>query len=276
MIQITKQIRPKEKYDVIVAGGGIAGIAAALSAARQGANVLLIEREYILGGLATAGLVTYYLPLCDGMGKQVSFGISEELLRLSISQGVPDKHPGNWLTEDPYAVQETSSRFETHFNAQIFSLLVEQLLLSENVQILYGTAITDVVLDGETITHVITQDRFDNYAYEAGTVVDATGDAIICTLAGESTRDFKQGNVLAAWYYDTGRNGYRLNPLGFCDIPDEYKNDQSQTKIPTWMSRRFTGLNGEELSEMISLSHAVILEDILVKKKSEPSLVPAT
>ena len=74
-----------ETHSVIVAGGGIAGIAAALAAAREGADVLLIEREFLLGGLATLGLVTIYLPLCDGRGHQVSFGIAEELFRLSIS-----------------------------------------------------------------------------------------------------------------------------------------------------------------------------------------------
>ena len=59
-------------YDVAVCGGGIAGIAAALAAARQGKKTILFEKSYILGGLAMAGLITIYLPLCDGYGKQVS------------------------------------------------------------------------------------------------------------------------------------------------------------------------------------------------------------
>lgn len=63
-------------YDVIVAGGGIAGIAAALAAARAGKRVLLLERMFALGGLATLGLVTIYLPLCDGKGHQLSFGLA--------------------------------------------------------------------------------------------------------------------------------------------------------------------------------------------------------
>ena len=74
-------------YDVIVAGGGIAGIAAALAAARAGKRVLLLERMFALGGLATLGLVTIYLPLCDGKGHQLSFGLAEELLKLSIREG---------------------------------------------------------------------------------------------------------------------------------------------------------------------------------------------
>ena len=76
-----------ETGDVLVCGGGFGGISAALAAARYGKKVTLIEKTYMLGGLGTAGLITIYLPLCDGVGHQVSFGIADELFRLSISMG---------------------------------------------------------------------------------------------------------------------------------------------------------------------------------------------
>ena len=85
---------------MIVCGGGIAGIAAALAAARQNKKVALVEREYMLGGLGTAGLVTIYLPLCDSYGHQVSFGIAEELLRNSIMYGAEARYPKNWLDNE--------------------------------------------------------------------------------------------------------------------------------------------------------------------------------
>ena len=71
---IRENISTPRKYecDVCVCGGGVAGIAAALSAKRAGADrVILLERSFMLGGLATAGLVTIYLALCDGYGHQV-------------------------------------------------------------------------------------------------------------------------------------------------------------------------------------------------------------
>ena len=86
-IEETRKIEIAEEYDVAVCGGGFGGISAALAASRQGKKTVLFEKEYMLGGLGTAGLVTIYLPLCDGMGKQVTFGIAEELFRLSISHG---------------------------------------------------------------------------------------------------------------------------------------------------------------------------------------------
>ena len=75
-------------YDVIVVGGGIAGVGAALAARRSGCRVLLVEKSIMLGGLATLGFIAIYLPLCDGRGKKVTGGIAEELLHLSIKYGV--------------------------------------------------------------------------------------------------------------------------------------------------------------------------------------------
>ena len=87
-------------YDVIVVGAGVAGVAAALEAARAGLSTALIEKTIFTGGLATTGLVNIYLPLCDGRGTQVSFGIAEELLQLSLKYG-PGDIPATWRQPDP-------------------------------------------------------------------------------------------------------------------------------------------------------------------------------
>ena len=65
IIKETLETIVKNEYDVAVCGGGFAGISAALAAARCGSRVILFEKQYMLGGLGTAGIVTIYLPLCD-------------------------------------------------------------------------------------------------------------------------------------------------------------------------------------------------------------------
>ena len=65
-VQFSRNVPVRESYDVIVAGGGVAGSAAALSAARHGKKVLLLEKSTMLGGLATMGLINFFVPMCDG------------------------------------------------------------------------------------------------------------------------------------------------------------------------------------------------------------------
>lgn len=146
--------------DVLVCGGGFAGISAALAAARQGKNVILLEKQYMLGGLGTAGLVTIYLPLCDGCGKQVSYGIAEELLRLSISMGVEGRYPDNWLDSDDASKRTNKDkRFEVQYNPQLFAILAEQLLNKNGVDILYGSYAVGVSKADDKIDAVIIENK---------------------------------------------------------------------------------------------------------------------
>ena len=73
----------KKKFDVVIIGGGIAGVSAAITLSRNNFKVLLVEKQCILGGLATSGLINWYEPLCDGKGTQLIFGVAEELLKLA-------------------------------------------------------------------------------------------------------------------------------------------------------------------------------------------------
>ena len=166
-----------DSCDVLVCGGGFGGISAALAAARQGKKVILLEKQFILGGLGTAGLVTIYLPLCDGCGKQVSFGIAEELFRLSISLGAEARYPANWLdNQDPALRTEKDPRFEVQYNPQFFAILAEQLLQKEGVTILYGTYAVGVQKNADKIEAVMVENKSGRQAITVSSVVDATGD----------------------------------------------------------------------------------------------------
>lgn len=261
--------------DVLVCGGGFGGISAALAAARQGKQVTLLERQFILGGLGTAGIVTIYLALCDGCGKQVSFGIAEELFRLSISMGYEDRYPENWLDQpDPALRTEKDKRFEVQYNPHLFAILAEQLLLKNGVSILYGTYAVGVSKTNDKIDAVIIENKSGRQAIAVKSVVDATGDCDIALFANAPTETFKQGNILAAWYYSLGQYGYKLNMVGFADIPDDQKTEDNKLELLT--PRRFAGLDAVEISEMTQLSHAATMNSILQKQKKDRSLVPVT
>ena len=275
LVEGPKKIPVKGEYDVAVIGGGIAGISAALSAARMGKKVILAEKDYVLGGLATSGLITIYLAICDGCGKQVSFGIAEELLRLSISMGAEKCPPDNWLDLDMNSRKGVKGqRFYTHYNAWIFAILAEQLLLQNGVEILYGSYVVDVQKNDGKIVAVILVNKSRRQAFNVKSVVDATGDCDVALFADAPTDTFKQGNILAAWYYSFDKNGFMLNPLGESDVPDNQKDEN--TKVEYLISRRFTGLDSKELSEQTILSHKHILEDIIKRRKTDETVVPTT
>lgn len=262
-----------DRYDVLVCGGGIAGISAALAAARMGKRVAIFERQFMLGGLATAGIITIYLPLCDGLGRQVSFGIAEELLRLSIRDGAECRYPENWL-DGVGTRTEKDKRFEVQYNAQLFAILAEKLLMDEGVDIFYGTYAVATDTESGKIRHVIAESKSGRQAFAVGTVVDATGDCDIALLSGAPTALFGQGNVLAGWYYSVGKDGYRLNMVGASDIPDELKNGKNQPKHLT--DRRFGGVDGKEISEYMILSHDATYRNYMKKKETDASLFPVT
>ena len=265
----------KYECDVCVAGGGVAGVAAALAAARHGAEVILLDRGFMLGGLATAGIVTIYLALCDGNGNQVTFGLAEELLRLSIEYGYEDRYPEAWLDGGDYESRKSGKRFEVQFNAQLFAISCERVLREAGVRILYGAVATGTTVEGGKITNVIIEGKSGREAIAVRkSVVDCTGDADICRLAGAECMIFSQGNVLAAWYYGYGNRSFELNMCGFCDIPDEDKIPGQD--IPMLHNRRFVGLETEELSDMVQLSHSSLMNNFLRKREEIPDLLPVT
>lgn len=261
-----------KKYDVAVCGGGFAGISAALAAARENKKVILFEKEYMLGGLGTAGLVTIYLPLCDGYGRQVSFGIAEELLKLSITYGAEAQYPENWL-DNIGTKTEKDKRYQVQYNAQLFAILAEQLLIKNGVDILYGTYVVDVKTEEQRITQLYTENKSGRSAYSVRSVVDATGDCDIAKFANAPTTTFQQGNVLAAWYYYANEDGYALQAVGAADVPEEERNG---TEPKLLVNRRFTGLDGDELSEMVCLSHQATLANWLKKRETNPNTVIST
>ncbi len=257
-----KTVAPGGGYAGAGGGGGVAGIAAALAARRAGAGkVLLIERAYALGGLATLGLIAIYLPLCDGRGRQVSFGIAEELLRLAVRHGSKDPLPDAWLGQGAPQMR-TKTRFQARYDPNVFAILAEQLLLAEGVELLYGTLVCDVRRAGSRVTALVVENKAGRSAIPVRAVVDATGDADVCALAGAPTRTFAPGNPLAAWYFACEDGKLALHTLGAADVPEGERDGDEPAPLS---AGRYSGLDAFGVTDMMCRSHAVLLEDFLQK-----------
>ncbi len=183
-IQYSKKVPVKGKYDVIVAGGGVAGCAAAVAAAREGKKAIVFEKTVTLGGLATNGLINLFEPMCNGRGTQVMFGMCEELFNLSVKYGY-DSIPADWKNGKPE--KKTFQRMETRYEAPVFSLALTELLKAEGVDICFDTLITDVVMEGKHCKAIIVENKSGTLCYEGDLFIDASGDADLLARAGVPT-----------------------------------------------------------------------------------------
>lgn len=263
--EAARTLNVARSVDVLVAGGGIAGVAAALASARNGAQTLLLEKECALGGLATLGMIIRYLPLCDGYGHQVIGGIGEELMRESQRYGVLKMHgpwyglPEVWTGEGSVEAR-AKKRFEADYDAGPMIMTLEKLLQEAGVEIWYDTRLCSASSGG--LTHVIVENKSGRLALEARAFVDATGDADLCFLAGESTESSDQ-NRRSGWYFSVRDDENPvLHPL---------TDPLYQPCLPG--SRFYAGDRGSDVSAYVQDMHDMILENAQ-KQNAVPFLIP--
>lgn len=165
------------EFEVVVVGGGPAGIAAAASAARHGASTLLIERYGFLGGMGTAGGVTNFAGLYgkhDGEMLQVVHGIADELLeRIDALGGLNQPQDG----------MQGRIRVRS-YDVSAYKCAADQLLLASRAQLLLHAWASDVMLDGGRIAALIVQTKSGRLAVRAQTWIDCSGDADVAAMAG--------------------------------------------------------------------------------------------
>ena len=170
-------------FDLVVAGGGPAGTAAAVCAARLGAKVVLLEATGCLGGMGTSGLVTAFDPMANGERMLVG-GLMREIVTTMHRRGFLAPH----VTADFY-----SKRFHcwTPFKAEGYKLVLDELVKEAGVDMRFFTRAVDADVDAEThavrgvIIHNIEGMRY----LRAKAFVDATGDAVLAHLCGVPCRE---------------------------------------------------------------------------------------
>ncbi|MDP6709438.1 MAG: FAD-dependent oxidoreductase [Alphaproteobacteria bacterium] len=163
-----------DDYDVIVAGGGTAGIVAAVAARRQGARVLLVERGGFLGGTIAVQLLEHSEGWFDAQGTRIVAGYPEELVERLGEAGAS---PGHVRDDTGY------TRYRVPVNHEEFKSLVTAWVAEAGVAILLNSPVV-AVAEAARGHHLIVENKSGRIAYAAPQVVDCTGDADVAAQAG--------------------------------------------------------------------------------------------
>lgn len=259
-MKLERDITPKGHYQLVVVGGGIAGVAAALAAARKGASVLLLEKGINLGGLATSGLISWYEPLCDGEGKQMIFGIAEELIRLACGCGL-NNLPEKWGGKGKNAHRD--GRFSSYFSPTVFPLVLERLVRENGITFRPDSRAVTPLLQGERCIGVAVENANGCELFEADVVIDATGDASMFHRAGLPTVNGE--NYLSYFAHAIMKNGF-----------ERYAEDGNLCRFRKWVSagsnlygeghpegmKRLSGTTAEEIAEFCATGKDYMLRRI--------------
>lgn len=180
-----RETEQRAETDVLVVGGGPAGVCAAVAAAREGCSVTLLEQNGFGGGMATAGMVGPFMTCYDKMGeKMIIRGLFEEIVDRLVERGGAI-HPSVVRAGTAY----TSWLVEGHdhctpFDCEIFKKLIDDMLVEAGVKALYHTGFLKPVMDGGRICGVVAHAREGCKPFSAKVVVDCTGDGDVAAAAG--------------------------------------------------------------------------------------------
>jgi hypothetical protein len=161
VVEAARDLPVAHETDVLVVGGGIAGVMAALAAGRTGARTLLVERFGSLGGTGTAAMMNlFYVPYA------ASRGLVRELFDRLIARG--GAIPGEFVVYDP----------------ELYKVTALEMLAEAGVRVLLHTFVSDVVMDGRDLRGIVTENKSGRQAILSRVTVDASGDADIAARAG--------------------------------------------------------------------------------------------
>ena len=179
--QLSREIPVDDTYDLVVAGGGPAGTAAAICAGRLGAKVLLVEATGCLGGMGTGGLVTAYDPMGNGERPLVG-GVMREILDRMDVRGFlgPEVNVAGWMS--------AYMRW-TPFQGEGLKLVLDEMASEAGVEVRFFTRVIDADAAYPAVRGVVLH-NIEGYSYvPARACIDATGDAVLADLCGVPCRE---------------------------------------------------------------------------------------
>lgn len=163
--------------DVVVAGGGMTGVCAAIAAAEMGAEVILVERNGKCGGNFTSSLVSSfcgYHTVVNGEESLICSGLGERILSHLIKEDSLGKPIYHFRSNVPYIP----------FDVPALTGIADEMLVKAKVKVMYHQLVSDVVIEDNRISSVIVTEKGSQYAINCKTVIDCTGDGDVAFKSG--------------------------------------------------------------------------------------------
>lgn len=180
ILSYARNMPVRQECDILIAGGGPAGVAAAVIAARQGKSVCLIEAHSCLGGQGTAGMVPAFMQFTDGENF-LAGGFGKELLD---------------------TLQKNNGTFEQKgrsigIRAEVLKRVYDEFLQEAGVSFLFHTQVIDAIVNEGQVSEVICAGKTGLFAIKAKVFVDGTGDGDLAVYAGASyEKGDENGNMM--------------------------------------------------------------------------------
>jgi hypothetical protein len=190
-----REVKVIKEADVVVVGGGPAGISAAVSSARNGAKTVLLERYGHLGGLASGGLVTLIMPMSDGTNTPQIAGICQEVIdRLDAVGAVLHPKMEDLGSSKPelvefwknysFCVIDGKIRLNAFMDPEMLKCILNDMAEEAGVKLLLHSYFVNALVEKDTVQGVVFESKSGRQAVLGKVVIDTTGDGDVYASAG--------------------------------------------------------------------------------------------
>ncbi|MGD0795547.1 MAG: FAD-dependent oxidoreductase [Dehalococcoidales bacterium] len=273
-----REVKVCHEADVVVVGGGTAGIAAAVAAARNGAKTVLLERYGHLGGLASGGLVTLIMPMSDGTDKTQIAGICQEIVDRLDATGAA-LHPKmkdlgsneaqlvNFWRDYSFCVIDGKIRLSVFMDPEALKCVLNDMAREAGVKLLLHSFVVRALINKNLVRGVIFESKSGRQAVLGKIIIDTSGDGDVFASAGapfESARDpaarssrlalvFRIGNINPEKFFSFRR----ANPGAYGELVRELENRRGFTMFirtaredTIWVNNSIPDLNGLDVNDL--------------------------
>lgn len=212
----------KHNYDIIIIGGGMSGISAAVAAARRSHRVLLVEQSCMLGGMGTGGLITMMMT-----SRNWFYGFGRTLIEDMIRRG-----------EARYIEKPAVAGYDYYpYDAEAMKRELENAVLSSGCELLLGTRLVSAKAQNGRVVEVTLAGAEGLFTASASIFIDASGDGVLCEAAGEEifygdTNGNIQAPTMLAYYAGVDFDRYEAFLKQFEDGKKPAKINMIHTLVP--------------------------------------------